>query len=328
VLFRSKNSALTLEETIRSIQIQVFENWELIIVVGPSEDDSLKIAMKASTFDERIKVIQDNHSKGIAEACNIALEASSGEFVAICNADDINMPNRFLAQQSYLLRNPEVGVLGSNVQTFGKRYTYWNLPTEHAQIAPTMLFRGSIANPTAMIRRQILLDHDLNYDANFNRGSEDLDLWERLSCLTELKNLNFALIKYRISDSQLSAVTALTSLENARKVRERILSQIGITDVGNYREIHNRIADNEVDIDIDEVSDWFERIEDANLISNHFSQNSLSRVLEKEKFMIIERNLKVIKHRHVNTSTLISGVSARLPLSWKIRAVELLRRSI
>lgn len=322
-----KNSAPTLEETIRSLQNQVFESWELIMVVGPSNDASLEIAVKASKLDKRIRVIEDNYSKGVAEACNVGLNESSGEFVAICNADDINMPNRFLAQQNYLRKNSNVGVLGSHVQTFGRRYTYWNLPTDHKHIAPTMLFRGSIANPTAMIRRQILLNHRLDYDVKFNQGSEDLDLWERLSCVTELQNLDFALIKYRISDTQLSAVTALTSLVNARKVRERILSRLGINDIKSHREIHNKIADNENEINIDEVSDWFERIKIANSISNHFNQNALLRVLEKERFMIIERNLQNKKLRNVNSSRLISAVSSRLPLSWKIRAVEVLKRS-
>jgi glycosyltransferase involved in cell wall biosynthesis len=322
-----KNSASTLEETIRSVQLQVYENWELVIVVAPSADVSLELSKRFSNFDNRIKVIHDNTSKGIAEACNLALAECTGEFVAICNADDINMPNRFLAQQNYLRQNPEVGVLGSNVQTFGKQYNYWNLPTDHNQIAPTMLFRGSIANPTAMIRRQVLLDHGLEYDVRFNRGSEDLDLWERLSCVTELRNLNYALIRYRISDTQLSAVTALTSLENARKVRERILLRLGISDLGIHKEIQDSIADNKNDISIEEVSDWFERIKNANHISKHFDQAALARVIEKEKFMIIERNLQNRKSRYVNSSSFFIGLSSKLPLSWKIRAVEILKRS-
>lgn len=323
-----RNSASTLDETIHSIQIQVFENWELIIVVGQSEDNSLEIALKASRFDNRIKVIEDNESKGIAEACSRALQESSGEFIAICNADDINMPNRFLAQQNFLKLNEEIGVIGSNVQTFGKHYTYWNLPTEHKLIAPTMLFRGSIANPTAMIRKQVLLENNIDYDSHFNRGSEDLDLWERLSCVTELRNLNYALIKYRISDTQLSAVTAQTSLENARKVRERILSRIGVDNIGIYREIHNKIADNESDININEATELFETIKIANLKSRHFDQNGLARILEKEKFMIIERNLQNNVPRPLNSSGYISKFSSMLPLSWKIRAVEILKRGV
>lgn len=324
-----KNSASTLIETIRSIQIQVYQNWELIIVVNQSKDASLEIALEASNFEKRIKVIDDKNSKGVAEACNVALRESKGEFVAICNADDINMPNRFLAQQSYLSQNPEVGVLGSNVQTFGKRYTYWNLPKDHKHIAPTMLFRGSIANPTAMIRRSILLDHGLEYDVSFNQGSEDLDLWERLSRVTVLQNLDYSLIKYRISNKQLSAVNALILLENARRVRERILSQLGINanNIGNHLEIHNKISDNKNIININEVYDWFEMIKTANSISNYFNQNALTRILEKETFMILKRNLKETKSQWINSSRLVSAVSSKMPLSWRIRAAEILREN-
>jgi len=316
-----------LEETIRSIQFQVYENWELVIVVSPSDDASLEISKQYANFDNRIKVIDDRISRGIAEACNVALSECSGEFVAICNADDINMPNRFLAQQNFLRQNTKVGVVGSNVQTFGKQYTYWNLPTDHQQIASTMLFRGSIANPTGMIRRQILLEHNIKYDAEFNQGSEDLDLWERLSCVTELRNLNYALIRYRISDTQLSAVTAETSLKNARKVRQRILSRLGINDLGMYKDIQDRIADNDSDISIEEIIGWFEIIKQANSITKHFDQTALDRVLEKEKFMVIERNLQKRETSNFNSSSFVVGISSKLPLAWKIRAVEILKRS-
>ena len=322
-----KNSALTLIKTIQSIKLQVYSDWELIIVVAPSEDESLSIAKTEAKFDQRIKVVFDIDSKGIAEACNVALSYCAGEFIAICNADDINMPNRFLAQKNYMSRHPEVGVLGSNVQTFGKVYTYWNMPREHNLIAPTMLFRGAIANPTAMVRHQTLKVYNIKYNPFFNRGSEDLELWERMSCVTKIQNLNYALIKYRVSNTQLSAVTAASSLKNAREVRERIHSRLGLSNIESYSAINNKIADNEIGIDIEEANEWFEKLISANSRVKHFDSVGLSRVIEKEKFLILERNLQNPNSRHVNSSIVITKIISKFPLPWKLRAMEILRRN-
>lgn len=278
----AKNAANTINETIRSIQNQVYKNWELVIVVAPSQDDTENLALKAAEYDKRIKVLIDAKSEGIAEACNLAIENCAGEYIAICNSDDINMPNRFLAQSRFLANNPEIGVIGSNVQTFGKSYSYWSLPKEHEVIAATMLFRGSIANPAAMIRSEVLKKNSIEYDKRFNKGSEDLDLWERLSNVTYMANLNYSLIKYRISDSQLSVTTSKTSLENAREVRRRILNHVGIMKFDEFEFIHNQIADNELGIDYEKADYWFKQIEIANLKTLHFEPNALKSILERK----------------------------------------------
>ena len=242
-----KNAEATLSAAIMSVLSQVGVNLELICVVASSSDESLQIALNYAARDSRVRVIDDSISNGIADQCNIGIKESIGEFIAICNADDLNTPNRFLAQSIYLDTNPEYGVVGSDVKTFGKLNNYWRMPSSSGLIKATMLFRGSIANPSAMIRKSVLIENGIRYDPTFRSASEDLDLWERLSRVTKMANLDFPVIWYRISDSQTTYQNASNMLANAKKVRLRQLKsrhcvgkRIFPIDIGNalwYRKV-------------------------------------------------------------------------------------------
>ena len=120
ILLPIKNAEVTLEETMLTILAQDFKDFELLCIVAPSQDNSLLVAKKWASTDSRIKVFLDSESSGIAGQCNYGLSIAKGKYIAICNADDLNMPNRLIAQVNFLERHKDVGVVGSDVLTFGK----------------------------------------------------------------------------------------------------------------------------------------------------------------------------------------------------------------
>jgi glycosyltransferase involved in cell wall biosynthesis len=275
--------------------------------------------------DSRIRVLLDQGLGRIAAACNVGLESASGAFISIFNADDIYMENHLLAQVHFMKRNPTVGVVGSRVQTFGDQCTFWNLPTNSEVIKTTMLFRGAIANPTAMIRKSLLDSNRISYDLNFDEGSEDLDLWERISNHTEMRNLDFATIKYRISRNQATRVNHEKSVINARLVRERVLKRMGYIPSQKELNLHNQISDNQPGINIFEAREYFVRLKIQNLSSNHFSPWALNYVLEKEEFLILEREISTQNRLMVNKLSILSMITKHIPMKYKIAAVNLVQ---
>lgn len=81
------NSDKYLSRCILSIQEQLYENLEIILVDDGSTDDSLKICQEYAEKDLRIKVIHKENG-GLSSARNKGLECSSGEYIFFVDSDD------------------------------------------------------------------------------------------------------------------------------------------------------------------------------------------------------------------------------------------------
>ncbi len=79
------NSSKTIESTIQSVTSQNYSNIEYIIVDGLSSDNTLKIVEQ---YKSKIAKIISEKDKGIYDAINKGIVASTGDIVAILHADD------------------------------------------------------------------------------------------------------------------------------------------------------------------------------------------------------------------------------------------------
>jgi glycosyltransferase involved in cell wall biosynthesis len=82
-------SAKHLRKAIKSVQAQLYPNWELCICDDASAaPDVRRILSRYATKDERIKVVFREKNGGISIASNDALSLASGDFVALFDHDD------------------------------------------------------------------------------------------------------------------------------------------------------------------------------------------------------------------------------------------------
>lgn len=79
------NAASTIEQTIISVLEQTYPNIEYIIVDGGSTDGSLELINK---YNDRITKWISEPDKGISDAFNKGIKLSSGNIIALLNADD------------------------------------------------------------------------------------------------------------------------------------------------------------------------------------------------------------------------------------------------
>lgn len=84
------NASLFLHDTIRSVLLQTFTDWEWIIADDHSQDSSLKILREQR--DERIFVFSTPTHKGAGYARNLCLEKASGRYITFLDADDVWHP--------------------------------------------------------------------------------------------------------------------------------------------------------------------------------------------------------------------------------------------
>lgn len=81
----SYNSSNTIEETLKSVQNQIYSNIEHIIIDGNSTDNTLKIC---NDFNHISKIISEP-DQGVYDAFNKGLTLATGDIIGFLNSDDI-----------------------------------------------------------------------------------------------------------------------------------------------------------------------------------------------------------------------------------------------
>ena len=200
VLLPVYNGGATLFQAIASILSQDMSEFELIIIDDCSTDNSTSIIRQYAEKDSRINPIFHEVNIGLARTLNEGLNLAKSNFVARMDQDDESLPQRLRIQLDYMLKHPEFAVVGSYVYHMGAKQELdrlVELPSDAEQIKQTLLQYNCMYHPSAMIRRNKILELG-GYKAEF-KNAEDYDLWLRVSKLYPLMNISKPLLRYRFS---------------------------------------------------------------------------------------------------------------------------------
>lgn len=99
------NSEKYIRETIKSVQNQTFNHWEMILIDDGSNDDSVKIINQIKKNDSRIKLIVNEKNSGAAISRNKGIESAKGAFITFIDADDIWFPKFLENSLDFCLKN-------------------------------------------------------------------------------------------------------------------------------------------------------------------------------------------------------------------------------
>ena len=94
-----------IEESIKSIQVQTYKNWELIIVDDCSEDGTIGIVQDIQKGDHRIHVFSNAQNSGAAVSRNVALKEAKGRWIAFLDSDDLWEPAKLEKQIMFMENN-------------------------------------------------------------------------------------------------------------------------------------------------------------------------------------------------------------------------------
>ena len=96
-----------LEECLDSIQNQIYTDIEVILVNDGSTDNSEVICEKYCEQDKRFKLINQKN-QGQSSARNVGVEASTGEFIAFVDSDDIIKINYLEELMQYMTEDIDI----------------------------------------------------------------------------------------------------------------------------------------------------------------------------------------------------------------------------
>lgn len=183
VIMPAFNANVTLAPAIKSVLSQTFTEFELIVVDDCSTDSTADQAASLAHVDTRIKALSTASRQGAAVARNLAVEAASGKYLALLDADDIALPTRFAVQVQILENNPSVQIVASDAYAIDVHGNHLgDIKCRPGRLSHGDFLRGSpFVNSTAMIRRSVFEGLG-GYDPRFSR-CEDFDFWLRCSAV-------------------------------------------------------------------------------------------------------------------------------------------------
>ena len=108
----SYNSEKTIEDTIKSVLDQTYDNIEYIIIDGDSKDDTLKIIGK---YESSIDLWVSENDSGIYNAINKGLRICSGDIIGVLNSDDTYTKDALSLVKKYYEKYKNVDLIFGSV---------------------------------------------------------------------------------------------------------------------------------------------------------------------------------------------------------------------
>lgn len=207
VVIPSYNHEKYIEDTIKSVLNQTFQDFNIIITDDGSSDGTVEKIKKFS--DPRIKLFVFKENQGACKALNNCIMNSKGKYIAYVSSDDIWEPEKLEKQVKFLDNNTQIAVVFTKVKIIDensnpfieKDHFYFSVFDQenrsNEEWLRTFFFQGNcICHPSALFRREVYDEVGLYNEAMANLP--DFDMWIRLCLKHNIHILDEKLIKFRI----------------------------------------------------------------------------------------------------------------------------------
>ncbi|MBI3129758.1 MAG: glycosyltransferase [Acidobacteria bacterium] len=207
ILVPTYNQSGYLPECLESLRAQTFDDWEAVVVDDGSTDGTRAVLADFAARDPRILPFHKPNG-GVATALNAALGEARGEWVGWLSSDDLYEPDALQVFAAAMAAAPEVAFFHSDftelVHETGERRPG---PPGRAETLPpkgqqTVAFlHGNMIHGISICVRKRLFDRAGAFKQEL-RYAQDMDMWFRMSALTELRYLDHRTCITRIHTGQ------------------------------------------------------------------------------------------------------------------------------
>jgi glycosyltransferase involved in cell wall biosynthesis len=198
VIMAFHNSSRFIKDAVESILNQSFSDFELIIINDASNDDS-DIIVANYFSDKRIVYIKNEERKNKSFNLNLGIKLAKSEIIAIMDGDDISEINRFEEQYNFLIKQPDIAVVGSYLQIIDANNNIVDKRTkliDPEEIKKNILTYSPVQQPSVMFRKKVIVDVGGYNEKYYYR--QDIDLWMRVvSSGYKISNIPKFLFRYR-----------------------------------------------------------------------------------------------------------------------------------
>ena len=202
------NGAQFVEKAIDSVLNQTFQEFRIIVVDDGSIDETKNILRKYDN-NNKITIYSFIDNRGQALSNNFALRNIHESYIAYLDCDDIMHPSRLEKQYNFLENNSEIGLVYCQCNTIDKT---GNKSSEtrsfNQQIGDDLdsinsLLVLNLIDRSSVMHRKVCTDLVGFFDIRIT-GSDDWDMWVRISEKFGLKKINEPLVDRYIHGANIS----------------------------------------------------------------------------------------------------------------------------
>lgn len=232
VLIPCYNAARYIRAALDSLVGQSMQSWEAIVVDDASTDASRDIV--ASFSDSRVRLLANSRNSGPSASRNRALAAARGYWVAVLDADDEFKPGRLdalvsaaeIGSADAVIDNLEVFEDGSQRVT-GDWFSQYGVPvTEVRVVDPLFFVKHEIGVAKALIRREFLTRHGIEYDRETKYGEDFLLYFQLLQARARFIAVPDALYRLRRGETNSLTTNHLLLVERVIQLNQRVLNTV------------------------------------------------------------------------------------------------------
>lgn len=216
------NGSDWLEKAVRSVFLQTFESFELIIVNDGSTDDSDQIIKKLASLNNRIQYVYNPKNLGIPGALNLGISIAKGKYIARIDQDDQwSDQDKLKKQFDFLENNSDYVLVGTGVIIVSKdqeELTRYLLPESDKEIRNRILSKNYFVHSSVMFRKEVVAKLG-GYDESLSRSYiEDYDLWLKLGTVGKFCNLPIYAVRFTLHSNNISSKKTVEQIKAGIKL--------------------------------------------------------------------------------------------------------------
>jgi glycosyltransferase involved in cell wall biosynthesis len=274
----------------------IFSAVEVILINdGSTQRCQQEIAQfaRAAPFIH-VKLIELPCNHGVSYARNLGMKEAKGDWIALHDADDISLPQRFKTCALFLQKRPEIIAVAGDMLVFNEHRSEETLrlfPIHHHAICVDNLFYCAMAQPALMINRRLWLNSGIQYTEQMDMA-QDWDFVIRLSQYGQLANLGIPLVRYRQHLKQRSSdICGEFANIHVRGIWQKQLIHLGAQISPTLLQVHGHLSPywlwqlSDISqawaLNADDVSHWAKEILHQNQTSQYVSVAILAQKIDR-----------------------------------------------
>lgn len=173
-----KENPLFLKQSLDSMIFQSVSPDEIVLICDGDLTDELNNILLdyQKKYTNLFNIIRLEKNSGLGYALKLGVENCKNEYIARMDTDDISKKDRCEKELNVLEKNPQVGIVGSNIEEInnGKTELKKKVPENHIRIKKFMKRRNPFNHSSVMYKKSEVLKAGNYKEARF---IQDYFLW-------------------------------------------------------------------------------------------------------------------------------------------------------